>query len=501
MKNKMLKYFLISKYLRKRTLMLLSAGGMAVTVMVFIVVFSVLDGFGLGVSERLRGTKADIVIQDISGRHLADYEAVMSEIESEVPAAEACAPYIERYAMFEYLVMHYRYKPRTDSLEIAGRPQISPQPQYGIIRGIDPEREAEVGKLTRFLEDGGFFDINPDATLADILVPGSNNVIVGARFRLSSDFGVGPHESKHCIIGGKHLPLDTFPGKSDLEKIRAATKHDPAPGLLYFRLQISSIKTGEPDFKAQDGFTIKGRFRTGDNVFDERVILMHYKDAQKLLGMDRQTSLYDFIPTQPATVSGINVKLKPDTDERKLSAIKARIETILQRHNAKCTVRGWREIDEKVLEALAVEKAVTIIILTCIFVAMGAGVFVIQWFSVVRHTRDIGILKSIGVNNRGIMSIFFGLSLTIGVVGALLGLMLGIIVAANVNDILFFIEKTTGWSLFPRDVYSYERIPTVIDLNMYLIIAGGAVLICALAGLLPAMSAARRDPAKCLVVE
>ncbi len=499
----MLKYFLISKYLRKRALMLLSAGGMAVTVMVFIVVFSVLDGFGLGISDRLRGTKADVIVQDTSGRNLADYEAVMAAIESEVDAVEACAPFIERYAMFEWSMMEYEYNPDTDSLLLSRR-EISALPQYGVIRGIDPEREARVGKLVRFLDDGGFFETNPGTTLADILVPGSNNVIVGERYRLPMSFGIGDRQSRRFVINGAIVPLDAVGGDSDLDKMRnaLAKSHNGNVRLQHCRMLISSIKTGSPDFEASGGFSIKGRFKTGENLHDERVILMHYKDAQKLLGMYRKVPAQPgFIPPRPATVSGINIKLKAGTDERKLPEIKSRIGAILQRHGAKCSVRGWREIDEKILEALAVEKAVTFIILTCIFVAMGAGVFVIQWFSVVRHTHDIGIMKSIGVNNHSVMCIFFGLSLTIGLVGATLGLMLGIIVTANVNEILGFIETTTGWVLFPRDVFTYDRIPAVINLNMYLIIAGGAVVVCAIAGLIPAISAARRDPAKCLVVE
>src|SRR5262249_21765878 len=77
-------------------------------------------------------------------------------------------------------------------------------------------------------------------------------------------------------------------------------------------------------------------------------------------------------------------------------------------------------------------------------------------------TRDIGILKALGASNGGVMKIFLGYGLLLGMVGAVLGTALGLSLTNHINDVEQFLGRLTGRELFPRNVYYFDEIPTHI---------------------------------------
>ncbi len=494
--------FIISRYLRKRGLIIFSAGGMTVAVAVFIVISSVLNGFGSGIVRRLRGTLADIVIEDTSGRGISDYEKIISELQDEIPDVKLCAPSIKCIAMFESIE-------ETSILRDDGSPKIVGRtrykPHFGEIRGIDPERELRIGELALYLKKGEFFEEHKDIRARDILVPGSNQIIVGTGFPVLALSDRNTHRFK-VFDGGriKYLPWTEVEGGNLIEKgVAVIKKYGVSSRLLSYRVIVSTVSSGSMDPVKEDDFTVRGRFKTktGESAEDSLVVYMHYKDAQRLLDMEAERAgAFTGSAPKKARITDINVKLMPGA-YGDLDAVKAAVNRVLARNGAECTSRGWTEIRGKMLDAVAVERALTFIILTCVVLAMGAGVFVIQWFSVARQVRDIGVMKSIGITDRGIMRIFFGLSLAVGIIGAVLGVGLGIVIAANVNEILNVITDYTGWELYPTDTFYYDKIPSEISLPACLWIGAVAVLVCAIAGFIPARMAARREVVRCLMVD
>jgi lipoprotein-releasing system permease protein len=116
-------------------------------------------------------------------------------------------------------------------------------------------------------------------------------------------------------------------------------------------------------------------------------------------------------------------------------------------------------------------------------------------------TRDIGILKSLGASSRGVMSIFLGYGLMLGVIGSLFGTGLGLLITRYINEIESFLTKITGSEIFPRKVYYFESIPTDIQPVNIMLICFGAVAIATTFSILPALRAAMLNPVRALRFE
>ena len=120
---------------------------------------------------------------------------------------------------------------------------------------------------------------------------------------------------------------------------------------------------------------------------------------------------------------------------------------------------------------------------------------------VVEKTRDIGILKSLGASGSGVMGIFLGYGLSLGIVGAGVGLALGLTFVANINEIADLLGQITGQPVFDPSVYYFYKIPTIVSPFTVSWICVGAVLIAVLASVLPARRAAVLHPVKALRYE
>src|SRR5207249_2473007 len=103
------------------------------------------------------------------------------------------------------------------------------------------------------------------------------------------------------------------------------------------------------------------------------------------------------------------------------------------------------------------------VLLFLIIAVAGFGILAIFSMIVAEKTRDIGILKALGASNGGVLKIFLGYGLLLGVVGAGLGTALGLSLANNINAVEKFLGKVTGRELFPRNIYYFDKIPTDIQ--------------------------------------
>jgi lipoprotein-releasing system permease protein len=120
---------------------------------------------------------------------------------------------------------------------------------------------------------------------------------------------------------------------------------------------------------------------------------------------------------------------------------------------------------------------------------------------VVEKTRDIGILKALGASNGGVLKIFLGYGLLLGLVGSLFGSGLGLGITTWINEIEQLLTQITGQEIFPRDVYYFKEIPTYVQPLSVLLINLGAVGIAVLFSILPALRAALLHPVRALRYE
>jgi lipoprotein-releasing system permease protein len=164
-------------------------------------------------------------------------------------------------------------------------------------------------------------------------------------------------------------------------------------------------------------------------------------------------------------------------------------------------VATWEHKQGPLLSAIAVEKGILNVLLFLIIAVAGFGILAIFAMIVVEKTRDIGILKALGASNGGVMKIFLGYGLLLGMVGAGLGTSLGLVITININWIEQRIAKITGQDIFPRDVYYFDKIPTDIQAWSVGLVNLGAVGIAVFFSILPALRAAMLHPVRALRYE
>jgi lipoprotein-releasing system permease protein len=163
-------------------------------------------------------------------------------------------------------------------------------------------------------------------------------------------------------------------------------------------------------------------------------------------------------------------------------------------------VQTWEQVRAEYLRAVNTEKVMLLVVLSFIVLLAGFTILATLTLTVVEKTKDIGVVKALGGTTGGILSIFLRSGLLIGLVGGALGVVLGLFVTAHANTINRTLESM-GIPIFPPNVYLFREIPTHVDPASVAGIAIGSAVIAFLAGLLPALRAARMDPVNALRYE
>ena len=234
-------------------------------------------------------------------------------------------------------------------------------------------------------------------------------------------------------------------------------------------------------------------------VFDRFVIADYFKSE-----MSEYDSQYVFVPldhlqklrTMEGKVTSIQIRLK---DYDQAPKVVARLKELFRRQPLE--VQTWEDKQGNVLAAIRTEKGILNILLFLIIAVAGFGILAIFSMIVGEKTRDIGILKSLGASNWGVMQIFLGYGLLLGIVGGGLGSLMGLAITTNINQIEHLLAKATGQDIFPRDVYYFDRIPTDIQPSAILLVNLGAVAIAVLFSILPALRASMLHPVRALRFE
>ena len=164
-------------------------------------------------------------------------------------------------------------------------------------------------------------------------------------------------------------------------------------------------------------------------------------------------------------------------------------------------VETWEKKQGALLSAISVEKGILNVLLFMIILVAGFGILAIFSMIVVEKTRDIGIMKALGASNGGVLKIFLSYGLLLGTVGSSVGTGIGILFTVYINEIEWGLSKLTGQTIFPRDTYYFDKIPTDIQTTSVLLVNVGAILIAVMFSVLPALRAAMLHPVRALRYE
>ena len=251
-------------------------------------------------------------------------------------------------------------------------------------------------------------------------------------------------------------------------------------------VKVTFPTAGTPPKAVSDTFTIVDFYESKMSEYDSNFVFVPIAALQRMRGMvDPQTGI--------ASVNSIQIRLKPGAD---LDGVRDRLRKVFPAEMY--AISTWRDKQGPLLSAVEMEMAVLNILLFLIVAVAGFGILAIFFMIVVEKTRDIGILKALGASAAGIAGIFLGYGLFLGLVGAGVGLALGLAITWNINQIRAGVEWFTGQRVFDPSIYYFFKIPTIVDPWTVAWIIAGAVGIAVAASVLPALRAARLHPVEAL---
>ena len=222
-------------------------------------------------------------------------------------------------------------------------------------------------------------------------------------------------------------------------------------------------------------FIVVGIFQVGFAEFDSKLAMVAIPTAQQLFRMG------------PA-VSGIEVRIK---DIYQVAAV---AEAIRARLQFPYFTRTWMELNRNFFSALRVERIVMFIILTMIVLVAAFGTISTLIMLVMQKRKEIAVLMSMGATSRSLMAVFIMQGMLIGAAGTVLGLLLGLTIANNLDPIVVAVEWLFGFKAFPQDVYLLDRLPSRVLWPDVIAITVTAFVISFLATIIPSRQAARVDP-------
>ncbi len=226
-------------------------------------------------------------------------------------------------------------------------------------------------------------------------------------------------------------------------------------------------------------FRVGGIFEVGMYEYDNGFVFVPLADAQAYFQLPGRVNAIEIMVEDPQRID--------DYRDALLAAIGGRGQLV-----------DWKELNSHFFAALEVERNVMFLILTLIILVAAFNIITGLTMLVRSKTRDIAILRTMGASRAAITRIFLLSGSSIGVIGTLIGFVLGLAFALNIDTIRQWLEGLTGFELWSAEVRFLSRLPARVEVADVLRVVAMGLGLSFLATLYPSWRAARVDPVETL---
>lgn len=446
----MLQLVLAIKYMFKRRIASLAVLTVALSVFVAFVVLTVMHGLVSGFKEANHAFVGDCVVGTESLVGFAYYDELIEKIEA-LPGVLSTSPVVKTYGLFKETGSGYG-----DGIEVMG---------------IDPVRHARVADFTSFLQYRSdqieyIFDVTGDANRPGCAF-GVDNVLERDQ---NGDYPFSDY------LWPREYDITCFPLTAN--------------GALK-RSGVGEVSTRR--------FVLTDTVHSGLAKKDSQVMYMAMNEAQQLSGMDspvpRISAIHvrfvENVPFKQGTqaVSEAFLEFRQDCSDRNLAFL---LETV--------RVQDWKRYCRDMIGPVEKEELALVFMFVLVGMTTVFIVLVIFHMIISHKSRDIGVLRSMGVSSPQIMGLYWTFALFIGALGAGAGLGGGWLFLSRINQVEAWLFEKIHYQLFNRAMFAIDEIPHDIDTQMMVMIGLFALLSCWIGALIPAWQAARLQPIKTLQV-
>ena len=231
----------------------------------------------------------------------------------------------------------------------------------------------------------------------------------------------------------------------------------------------------------QESYIIDSIFDSGLFEFDQNVVFMNIIDLENLFNLDIDDRNMEIYLNKPNRINETLFDIREIFKDN--------------------IIYTWADMNKSLFSALKIERNVMFIILSLIIIVAAFNIISGLTILVKNKTKDIAILKSIGVQNNSIAKIFFLVGFIIGLFATITGIILGVAFSIYIEEIRILLSQIFNIQIFPEEIYFLSKMPSEINLFSILIIGFVSICITILVSLYPAIKASNLDPVKSLKYE
>ena len=444
----MYKILLAFRYLLKRRITYFAVLAVALCVFIVVVVMTVMTGLVNDFEQKNHRFVGDCVVGTESLVGFAYYEDFV-QILQQTEYVEAVSPVISSFAL----------------IRIKGSRQ-----DFGLeIMGIDPVKQS---KTTGFGE--GLYKNKND---------------VSRTFEVADDPNL-----PGCVLG------DLLAQEIENKYIDWASLPRKGFSISCFPLTAKgALAQAGTDLVNTKTFYYSDRSSSGLPRIDGATIYLPFEQVQTLCGMAGPTK----------RVSWLYIKFKPDV---KLQTGCEKVRTLWQKYQKEMadqsqaylletvSVQSWKQFRRESIAPMENEQTELVIMFGFVAITTVFIILVVFYMIISHKSKDIGILRSIGVSGVGILELFGGFAFLVGLLGSGVGLFTGWLFLLNINRLEDWLFEKCNFELWDRTIFAIGDIPNQVEISVLLIIAVSAIFVCLIGAFVPSWQAARRKPAETLQV-